>query len=258
MNLCTNAAQAMEEDGGVLTIEMTDICLDGKTLPRGADLPAGAYVRVSISDTGTGIPLEILDTIFDPYFTTKSQGKGTGMGLAMVHGIVENHGGKVLVDSRVGEGSVFTVYLPTTGNSGEERPRETVVIPGGSEHILVVDDEPPIARLGAELLNQLGYTVTMRTSSTEALALFKSDPYRFDLVLTDMTMPGLRGDQMALKMMRIRPNIPVVLCTGYSHSISAESALKKGIRAFAYKPVVKAKLAKTIRKVLDEIRSDSS
>ncbi len=252
MNLCTNAAQAMEESGGVLKLSIEDIHLDKKD-PFIAMGP-GNYVKIYVSDSGVGIAPEVLGSIFDPYFTTKGPGKGTGMGLAMAHGIVESYGGKIMVDSRLGIGTTFTIYLPISQKSGRLRNNDVQNLPLGTERILFVDDEDSVAKMGSQMLARLGYSVTTRTSSIEALKLFQAKPNDFDLVMTDMTMPNLTGDKLAVALMNIRPDIPVIICTGYSKKLSDDSAAEIGIKAFAYKPIVKADLAKTVRKVLDDAK----
>ena len=251
MNLLTNAAFAMEENGGFLTVSLKDTVIEERFGKGNLDLNDGDYIELSVSDTGTGIPPEIIDSIFDPYFTTKGPGEGTGMGLAMVHGIVESYGGKITVESTYGKGTTFSIYLPVTRKRKTQRQYKPEQLPIGTERILFVDDEAPIAKMGALNLEGFGYSVTIRTSSFEALELFKAKPTEFDLVITDMTMPNMTGDKLAVELMKIRPDIPIILCTGYSKKISDETALEIGIKAFAYKPVVKADLAKTVRKVLD-------
>lgn len=254
MNLCTNAAHAMEKDGGILDVSLTSVIVDGTTNRKKLDLKPGDYIELKVSDTGSGIAPDILDFIFEPYFTTKNPGEGTGMGLAMVHGIVTTYGGKIKVDSTPGKGTTFTVYLPITGKRKSDRPYKSEALPTGTECILFVDDEPPIAKMGSQILERLNYQVIIRTSSVEALELFRSKPNDFDLVITDMTMPNMTGDKLAMELMKIRPDIPVILCTGYSKKISDETAAEIGIKGFAYKPVVKSDLAKTVRKVLDEAK----
>jgi signal transduction histidine kinase/ActR/RegA family two-component response regulator len=250
MNLCTNAAQAMEDRGGILEVTLNDVAMDNDSSMEAKSLKPGNYLELTISDTGAGIDPEIIDKIFEPYFTTKEQGQGTGMGLAMVHGIVENYGGKVTVNSTPGQGTLFAVYLPVIRQQKEQRTYEPEVLPTGTERILFVDDEAPLAKMGSQILERLGYSVTTRISSMEALEMFRAEPDDFDLVISDVTMPDMTGDELAIEMMKIRPDIPVILCTGYSKKISDESAAHIGIKAFAYKPIVKADLAKTIRKVL--------
>ena len=257
MNLCTNAVQAMDKDGGVMSVGLTDVLLDAGFTTAYDNLKPGDYLKLTVSDTGSGIPPKVMESIFEPYFTTKAPGEGTGLGLATVHGIVKNYGGQITVDSKVGKGSVFTVYLPITKKRTEAKPYQEEALPSGNERILVIDDEPPIAKMSSQILQRLGYNVTIRTSSIEAKELFRSKPNDFDLVITDMTMPNMTGDKLASELMKIRPDIPVILCTGYSKNISDEAALEIGIRAFAYKPIVKADLAKTVRKVLDAGRSGS-
>ncbi|MGD9368460.1 MAG: response regulator [Desulfobacteraceae bacterium] len=210
------------------------------------------YVEIKVSDTGVGIAPEIIGSIFDPYFTTKEPGEGTGMGLAIAHGVVESYGGKITVDSRLGKGTTFTIYLPVTSKRAAHSAYLPEQLPSGTEHILFVDDEYPLIKLGSQALGRLGYSVTARTSSIEALELFRVKPHTFDLVITDMTMPNLTGDKLAAELMKIRHDIPIILCTGYSQRISEETALEIGIKAFVYKPMVRADLARTVRKVLDK------
>ena len=254
MNLCTNAAYAMENEGGTLEVSLQDITVDRSANWKSMDLKLGDYIEIKVSDTGTGIQPEILKNIFEPYFTTKGPGEGTGMGLAMVHGIVDSYGGKIMVDSILGKGTIFTIYLPITRKRGDHRAYESEELPSGTERVLFVDDEASIAKMGRQVLERLGYKVTIRTSTVEALELFRSKPNDFDLVITDMTMPNMTGDKFASELLKIRPDIPVILCTGYSKKISDENAAEIGIKAFAYKPIVKADLAKTVRKVLDEAK----
>ncbi len=255
MNLCTNAAQAMAAAGGILEVGLKDVELDGQSALPPLKLKAGNYIKITVADTGHGIPPDILGSIFEPYFTTKSVGDGTGMGLALAHGIVESYGGEITVESELGKVTIFSIFLPTTKRREDYRPYEDEKLPTGTERILFVDDEFSIAKMGSQVLERLGYQVTVRTSSVEALELFRSKPNEFDLVITDMTMPNMTGDELAMELIAFRPDIPVILCTGYSKNISDEKAAKIGIRAFAYKPVVKADLAKTVRKVLDDAKS---
>ena len=180
------------------------------------------------------------------------------MGLSTVHGIVKQYGGDIIVDSEVDKGSTFSVYLPVTRKRATEKPYQTELLPSGNERILVIDDELPLAKMSGHLLEHLGYHVTVRTSSIEALALFKSKPDQFDLVITDMTMPNMTGDKLAVELMSIRPDIPVILCTGYSKKMSDASVSEIGIKALTYKPIVKADLAKTVRKVLDEAKGNTN
>ena len=254
MNLCTNAAHAMEDRGGVLNVSLKDIVIDRNFSKKNIELNLGDYIKIMVSDSGPGIPSEIVDRIFEPYFTTKGPGEGTGMGLAMVQGIVESYEGKIFVDSNLGKGTTFTIYLPVTRKRIIQGQYESDQLPTGTERILFIDDEAAIAKMGSQVLERLGYKVTTRTSSIEALELFRIKPDDFDLVITDMTMPNITGDKLVVELMKIRSEIPVILCTGYSKKISDFSAADIGIKALAYKPIVKADLAKTIRKVLDEAK----
>jgi CheY-like chemotaxis protein len=219
-----------------------------------SELKPGDYIELKISDTGAGIDPKIIGSIFEPYFTTKGPGEGTGMGLAMVHGIVEKYGGRITVDSKLGKGSVFKIFLPTARKRQEHLSYTKEDLASGTEKILFVDDEVPIAKMASQILERLGYKVTTRTSSVEALELIKMKPSHFDLIITDMTMPNMTGDKLTVELMKIRPDIPVILCTGYSNKISEESAFKIGIKALVYKPIVKIDLAKKIREVLDDAK----
>jgi PAS domain S-box-containing protein len=252
MNLCTNAAHALENEEGCVKVVLEDVSLDGGEPGSLNEMAPGNYIKLSVSDNGVGIAPEIQDSIFEPYFTTKGPGKGTGMGLAMVDGIVASYGGKIMVSSKPGQGSEFNVYLPITERQVDRLPEQMQNLPTGSERILIVDDELAVAKLCSQLLDRLGYSVSFRTSSYEALELVRMRPTEFDLVISDMTMPNMTGDKLAIAMMEIRPDLPVIICTGYSNRISEAMAAKIGIRGFAYKPVVKADLAKLVRRVLDE------
>lgn len=252
MNLCSNAIHAMDEKGGVLRIDLNDVDASHEIPILGKTLQAGSYVKLTVSDTGIGIAGENLGTIFEPYFTTKPLGEGTGMGLAMVYGIVESYGGGISVDSELSKGTTFNIYLPITNRGLGHESYELMKLPEGNESILFVDDEEPIAKVGKRILEGMGYVVTAMMNSVAALEHFRSNPASFDLVITDMTMPNMTGHQLAIELIKIRHDIPVILCTGYSKNITAESASKIGIKAFVYKPFVKTDLAKTIRKVLDE------
>jgi PAS domain S-box-containing protein len=250
MNLCTNGAFAMRERGGVLTVELRDFRVNGESKILG--LKSGLYMRLAVSDTGVGIAPEHMEKIFDPFFTTKKLGEGTGLGLSVVHGIVSQHGGLIKAESELGKGSTFTVYFPEGKEvvSFETTLDESVAT--GDEHVLFVDDEEALIEMGEELLADLGYHVTSRLSSREALALFRLDPSRFDLILTDQTMPDMTGVEFAREVMSIRRDIPVILCTGFSHLVDANKARETGIRAFVMKPLTRKEIARTVRKVLDE------
>ncbi len=251
MNLCTNAAQAMEESGGILSVDVVDMEIDDISQWRMKNVAPGKYVQIQIADTGPGISEENIELIFEPYFTTKKIGKGTGMGLAMVHGLVERYQGKTFVESQLGQGAVFTIFLPVTEKRHQRVQYTSKKLPTGTERILLVDDENLIVEVGRDLLQRLGYQITTKTNSLEAIKLFRSNPEGFDLVITDMTMPDMTGDVMAKEMLTIRPGMPIILCSGYSTKVSDQTALEMGIKAFVYKPIVREELAKTIRKVLD-------
>jgi CheY-like chemotaxis protein len=252
LNLCTNAAQAMRESGGIMEVSLKDVVIreDEKNIPAG--LKKGKYIELVISDTGCGIAPEHLGLIFDPYFTTKATGEGTGMGLAMVRGLVDSYGGTILVTSTPSIKTVFTIYLPVTSDLDNTSIPEPAEVIRGSESILFVDDEPSLAQMGKRILESLGYSVTSSTSSLEALDLFKAEPNRFALVITDMTMPHMTGDTLAMELKRIKEDIRIILCTGYSNTISPEIAKDIGFNAFSYKPFTKVDLARTVREVLDK------
>jgi CheY-like chemotaxis protein len=228
-----------------------DIFVNGNSDMSLAGLTCRNYIKINVSDTGAGIAPEIIGSIFEPYFTTKKPGEGTGMGLAMVHGIVTAYGGEITVNSTLGLGTTFTLYLPVSGKGNADVLYQSEDLPKGTERILFVDDEAPIVKMGSQILERLGYSVTTRTGSVKALELFRAKPDEFDLVITDMTMPDMTGDQLAAELMKIRPTLPIVICSGYSNRLSDQSAQKLGIKAFSHKPIVKADLAKTVRDVLD-------
>jgi CheY-like chemotaxis protein len=252
MNLCTNAAHAMDKTGGELTVSLKKVDMDAASA-HDLELSAGPYVRLTIRDTGHGMTPEVMKRIFEPYFTTKELGRGTGLGLSVVHGIVKSHGGAIACTSAPEKGTAFDVYLPELEIGLEKSSsRKETPLPTGSECILFVDDEPALAKMFENMLEKLGYRVVTRTSSVEALEIFLANPGEFDLVITDMTMPVMTGDELALKVMKVRPDIPVMLCTGYSEHISEEEAKRVGIREFVMKPLEMTKLAQTIRRVLDQ------
>jgi len=252
MNLCANAEHSMRERGGILelTLGHTTVETTGRGTPP--ELKSGSYVRLTVRDTGAGMTSEVAERIFDPFFTTKSIGEGTGMGLAVAHGIVTSHGGCIDVQSEPGQGTTFTIYLPAmeaTILKGDTKPlkREFLM---GQGHILFVEDEESLAKLGEEAMKALGYAVTVRTSSLEALEAFRVDPLRFDAVVTDQTMPNMTGETLSRELLQIRPGVPIILCTGYSHSMTPEKAKAMGIRAFLLKPLLIKDLGRTLREVL--------
>ncbi|OPY83381.1 MAG: Blue-light-activated protein [Syntrophorhabdus sp. PtaU1.Bin153] len=251
VNLCTNAAYAMREKGGILEIELSDYSVRPLS-GHSEGIEPGPYMRLVVRDTGGGIPSDIREKIFDPFFTTKPSGEGTGLGLSVVYGIVHHHGGQITVESEPGKGTTFIVLLPRVEEKSAEIgiPLEDACT--GKERILFVDDEEMIREMGQEILEQLGYTVISTTSSREALSLVENDPSRFDLVITDQTMPGMTGLDLARKILLLRPNLPIILVTGFSHLVSQESVRATGIRAMALKPLTRRELAQVVRKVLDE------
>jgi len=253
MNLTTNAGHAMQENGGVLEVTLANVELDDLSASKHLDLTAGFFLRLTVSDTGHGMTPETMERIFDPYFTTKDTGEGTGLGLSVAHGIVKAHGGAITVYSELGKGTTFHVYLPViheAEKAEKDEPKEA--LPTGSERILFIDDEEVLLEIGGQMLELLGYEVVTKISSEQALEMFRKQPDQFDLVITDMTMPHLTGDKLAQELMTIRPNIPVILCTGHSRLVSEEKAEEIGIKAFVIKPLVMRNLAETVRKVLDE------
>ena len=253
MNLCTNAGHAMQKEGGVLTVGLANVELDDIAAAQYVNINPGPYLRFSVSDTGDGITPDVKERIFEPYFTTKAPGAGTGLGLSVVHGIVKSHGGTITVYSEQGKGSTFHVYLPLIQEEAiKPEMDEQAPILTGNERILFIDDEPTLVEIGTLMLDRLGYKVTTRTSSIEALELFREKPNKFDLVITDMTMPKMTGDKLAQELMKIRPDIPIIICTGYSGRISEEKAIGMGIKALVMKPLMMRDIANTVRKVLDE------
>jgi CheY-like chemotaxis protein/anti-sigma regulatory factor (Ser/Thr protein kinase) len=255
MNLCTNAYHAMQKSGGKLEVKLKEINISYEQTLQRVGMKVGPHIELTVKDSGHGMDPQVIDRIFEPYYTTKEQGKGTGLGLSVIHGIVKNHGGDITVSSQPGKGSTFKVYLPVIDEFEEEIETSPPAIEtSGSERILLVDDEKQIIDIEQQILERLGYKVTPKTDSEEALEEFAAQPDHFDLVITDMTMPRMTGDQLAKRMMDIKPEIPVILCTGFNEAISEEKALAMGINKFVMKPIVKDDLAHTIRTVLDDNR----
>ena len=252
MNLCTNAFHAMEATGGELTISIEDCDLTPNDLSQEPKAHPGNFVRISIADTGPGISPDIMDKIFNPYFTTKEVGRGTGLGLSIVHGIATAADGFVRCESTMGKGSVFHVYFPAVLRDDQPLPMPAEEDLSGRESILVIDDEVMLAEMERTMLERLGYTVTIETNSLNALKLFQQAPNAFDAVITDQTMPGMTGAELARKLMKIRPELPVILCTGYSSLINEQQARSYGIRGFAMKPLTNKGLALLLRQVLEE------
>jgi PAS domain S-box-containing protein len=251
INLCTNADHSMP-DGGVIEVTLKNVALDEDTAAQHADLTPGWYVNLAVSDTGHGISQEEIDRIFDPYFTTKELGKGTGMGLAVVHGIVKGHNGLITVQSEIGKGTTFSMVFPAVEEQAVSEPETGKELPTGDERILFIDDEEPLVKMGHQRLERLGYKVDATTSPIEALERFRSRPDQFDLVITDLTMPKMTGDKLVQEILNIRPDIPVILCTGFSEKIDEKKANAIGAADYIEKPLDKRDFAFKIRKVLDK------
>lgn len=258
MNLCLNGAQSMSTTGGVLEVSLADVKMDSERMQDYPDLASGSFVRLRVRDTGVGIPSHLIKRIFDPFFTTKESGEGTGMGLAVVWDIVTRHQGMISVESVLGQGTLFDIYLPKI--SEEFETQEVVEIPGaiGNECILFVDDERSICELVQENLTHLGYTIITQSSSQEALDIFLETPERFDLVITDLSMPKITGERLAQKLLNIRPDLPIILCTGRNQAFADEKVREIGIQGSVLKPFTESDVAHTIRRVLDRASEERS
>lgn len=252
INLCTNAEHAMREKGGMLEVSLADMEIGAKDAVKYPDMKPGPYLRLTVSDTGTGMDRTVIDRIFDPFFTTKQSGEGTGMGLAVVHGIVKSCGGAITVYSEPEKGTTFHVFFPRTETEAPQQILPAGPLPTGNERILFVDDNEVVVDAVRLLLESLGYKVVARMNGIEALEVFKAQPNEFDLVITDQTMPHMPGKELAQELIRIRPDIPIILCTGYSERITEEEAKAVGIREYVMKPFAMDDMARIIRKVLDE------
>jgi PAS domain S-box-containing protein len=256
MNLCTNAAHAMErQSGGVLSVDIDEYVPSAADFKNHPMLRKGKFVRMRIGDTGCGMSPEVIASIFDPYFTTKDLGEGTGLGLSVVHGIVKESGGEVLVESEVGVGSVFTVLLPLLAEREGRRSgniQEETVMPKGNERILVVDDELPILSMTKRILERSGYSVKTESDPREALQQIRANPQLFDLIISDVTMPGMTGDRLAEAVLAVRPDVPVVLMTGFSNLINRDTLEQTGVKEILLKPLAAATLVQQVRKILDE------
>jgi PAS domain S-box-containing protein len=253
MNLIINAYHAVEQSGGIISIRLQEITLENDQM-MGTSLPPGRYALFSVADTGCGIEPSIMDKIFDPYFTTKEQGKGTGLGLAVVYGIVKELKGDIKILSELGKGTTFNIYLPLNLDSLEVRApaSEAQQFPTGSERILLVDDEAMIIEMETLILEELGYQVTSRLNSIEALELFKTNPQAFDLVITDLTMPQMTGEHLSKEIIAINPAIPIIICSGYGEMIGSAQAKAIGVKVLLKKPTTIAEMSQKVRIVLDE------
>ncbi len=250
MNLCTNAAHAMREHGGRLEISLSPVILARESIRKYHDILPGPYVELKISDTGTGIDSKIIHRIFEPFFTTKEKENGTGMGLAVVHGIVKEHSGDIIVESSPDKGTTFTVLLPQVLSENEEKEKTSLSVPLGNERVLLIDDEKMLLDFGEKTLTSLGYKVKTMNSSIEALEVFQKSPDAFDIIITDHTMPHMTGYNLAKHILEIKPDAKIILCTGYSDNITPEKIERAGIMALLYKPIRKMEIAKTVREVL--------
>jgi PAS domain S-box-containing protein len=251
MNLCTNAAHAMRDQGGSLEVGLRGVEVGKGDLGQYPGLEPGPYIKLSVSDQGHGMTPEVAARIFDPFFTTKAPGEGTGLGLAVAHGIVTGCGGTIRVYSEPGMGATFHVMLPMLRESKEEPQAEEREPPRGREHVLLVDDEEALVQILTRFLYDLGYRISAFTSPVEALKAFKESPHEFDLILSDLTMPNLTGVDLAQEVAAIRPGLPFLLCTGFSENITAERAKVLGIREVVLKPILRRPLAESVRRALD-------
>jgi len=257
MNLCANAHHEMKTTGGRLEISLSSVTLGRHDAASYPDMSPGKYLKISVADTGSGIAPDQIKRIFDPYFTTKPIGEGTGMGLSTVHGIVKDHGGSIKVYSEVGVGTTFHVFLPFAGATTDVAVGQAEQLPMGRERILFVDDENVLIDLGKALLERLGYRVETRASAIDAIEAFREDPRKFDLIISDMTMPKMTGDELAQKIRVIRPDIPIILCSGFSERINAKAMAAIGVSAVLMKPMAYADLANTVRGVLENQRMET-
>ena len=255
LNLCTNAAHAMEKNGGKLSVDLQTITISENDFLSFKGIKPGLYLKLTVADTGHGMDAYTISRIFEPYFTTKEVGEGTGMGLATVHGIVKDHGGDIKVYSELNVGTTFQILFPIIEGSEEKIKTAKDDVPKGKGSVLFVDDEKPLVDIGKDLLEFLGYQVETRTSPNDALEALRSKPDKYDLVITDMTMPHMNGDKLVEEIKKIRPNMPIIICTGFSKRMSHDKAMEIGINSILMKPLTLVDLANTVKKVLDEVQS---
>ena len=252
MNLCTNANHAMMKTGGILEVRLDAVKIDQKSAEKIPNLKKGEYIRLTISDTGHGMDIKTKERIFEPFFTRKEVGSGSGLGLSVVHGIINNYGGAIVVDSTPGKGTTFMIYLPKYGADLLESDKSDKKPLKGDEHILFVDDEPEITFMGKKMLENLGYKVSITSDSISALEEFKKDPDKYSLLVTDQNMPNITGTELAIMMKKIRPQIKVIIITGYADNLSEEVLSQSGISEVILKPMILDDFSKVIRRVLDK------
>ena len=252
INLFSNAAHAMGAKRGELKVELRNVLLDIEELVKYPELKPGNYLKLTVSDTGCGMSEEVMENIFDPFFTTKNRGKGAGMGLSVVHSIIKNHGGVIDVHSELGKGTTFNILLPLIEKDSIEERSTGQQVPRGNERILLVDDEEAVLNSFQRVLTRLGYDVIGKKDGAKALKAFRARPKAFDLVITDQIMSGLSGTELARKILDIRPNIPIMLCTGFSNKINRQKLRRMGIRELILKPFTTGEIAQTIRRILDQ------
>ena len=251
INICTNAIHAMADESGTIEIVLKNVQIDAHMATQNPDLTPGNHVRLHVSDTGCGMDPETLNRMFEPYFTTKDVGKGTGMGLYVVLGIVRGHHGAISVQSEPGKGTVFDIFFPVVSKEAVAEPETDEAVPQGHEQVLIVDDEASLLITCREMLEKLGYGVNACADPLEALEQFKQNPAQIDLVITDMTMPRMTGERLGQELLKIRPDLPIIIATGYSKRINEESALEMGFKGLIMKPLDRRNLAKAIREALD-------
>jgi len=254
MNLCSNASQAMAANGGILTIKISEMIPSGQFFTEHPLLVPGNYIELIFQDTGVGIAPQMMGSIFDPYYTTKNSGDGTGLGLAVTYGIIQKLGGEIIAESEPGKGSVFTIVIPIAERGEQDIMKSDpsdFSSSSGNEHILLVDDEPQILKLTTRILEKYGYTVTNIGDGRSAFEIFKRNPLDYDLVISDISMPKMSGDKLATQILAILPTMPILLASGYSENISEEFLMKTGVKGLLNKPVSEEQLLKMVRQALD-------